>query len=187
MPTFLRTTGALLLVVALAACPRDDGAVEREDGAQIGAEFEDANVLADLNGHLAASIEASQIAEERATHAEVRQFAQTVRADHQQKQQEIANIMQQHGLVGVGADETGAIGDHSDAVADLRGQEAGEDFDRAYMDRAVDYHRTMLDRLDNAIDRTERADFRQSLQGMRPTIEQHLREAEQLRDRIRES
>jgi putative membrane protein len=187
MPTFLqrhgRWAGALTLIAALAACPGEDRTVQ-EDRAEIGAEYEDANVLADLNGHLAASIEGAEAAQQHATHPEVRQLAQTVEQDHRQKQQQLANIMQQHGLMGVEPDATGRIDDHVGDVRNLHDQSRGEDFDKAYVDMVVDRHRSMLNRIDDALDRTERADFRQSLQQMRPEMEQHLRHAEQLRDRL---
>ncbi len=178
-----RTAGALLLIAALAACPRDDR-VEQEDAAEIGAEHEDVRVFADLNGHLAASLEAAEIARERATNPEVQQFAQTVEADHQQKQQQIANLMQQHGLIGVEPDSPGRIDDHVSDVRDLREKEQGEDFDRAYLDKAIDYHRTMIDRIDTVLDRTQHLEFSQALRDVRPTMEQHLRQAEDLRDRL---
>ncbi len=188
MPTFLqrhgRTAGALLLIAALAACPRDDDRVVQEDPAEIGVEHEDARVFADLNGHLAASIEAAELARERATHPEVQQYAQTIEADHQQKQQTINNLMQQHGLVGVEPDSPGRIEDHGADVRDLRERDRGEDFDRAYLDKSIDYHRTMIDRIDSALDRTQHAEYHQTLRDMRPTMEQHLRQAEELRDRI---
>lgn len=187
MPTFLlrqgRMAGALLLIAALAACPREDR-VEQEDRAEIGAEYEDANVLADLNGHFAASVEAAEVAQERAQNAEVRQFAQTMHSDHQQKQQQLATIMQQHGLTGVEPDATGRIDSHADNVRNLRETERGADFDRRYMDMMVDLHRDMIDRLDTALDRTERAEFRQALEPLRPDMQQHLQLAEQLRDRL---
>lgn len=178
-----RTAGALLLIAALAACPRDDR-VEQEDPAEIGVEHEDARVFADLNGHLAVSVEAAEVARERATNPDVQQYAQTVEADHQQKQQRIASLMQQHGLVGVEPDSPGRIDDHVSDVRDLREKERGEEFDRAYLDQSIDYHRTMIDRIDNALDRTLPAEFRQTLQDMRPTMEQHLRQAEELRERL---
>lgn len=187
MSTFLlrhgRTAGALLLIAALAACPREDR-VEQEDRAQIGAEYEDANVLADLNGHFAASVEGSELAQERAQNPEVRQLAQTLHSDHLQKQQQVASLMQQHGLTGIEPDATGRIDDHVNDVRDLRETEAGADFDRRYMNMVVDRHRGMIDRMDNAIERTQRADFRQSLQDMRPQLQQHMQQAEQLRDRL---
>jgi putative membrane protein len=71
------------------------------------------------------------------------------------------------------------IRDH--ARADLQGR-SGAEFDRAYMDREVQYHQAVLDALDQTlIPGAQNADLKSLLQQARPNFAQHLALAQQTR------
>ena len=64
----------------------------------------------------------------------------------------------------------------------------GADFDRAYIDREVQYHQAVLDALDKTlIPGAQNADLKALLQQVRPNIDAHLQRAKQIQGRLSSS
>src|SRR5437868_2991399 len=130
----------------------------------------------------AIDIDAAKFAQTRVHHADVRQFAATMIADHSAVNAKAGALAARLGVTP--ADNTvsrslqeGAATAHH-ALESLR----GDAFDRAYMDREIAYHQAVLDALDSLlIPTTENAELKQLLVDVRPAIAAHLAHAKEIR------
>jgi predicted outer membrane protein len=65
-------------------------------------------------------------------------------------------------------------------MRELNEASAGKDFDDKYIDEQVEAHKNALDKIDDAIERTQNAEFKALLQKARGAVDGHLKHAERL-------
>ncbi len=147
--------------------------------------------------HNAAEIEVGQLASERASNAEVKKYAQMMVNDHTMAGNELKQAVGGHVQVQEQTDQ-----EHRDLLEKLRGMK-GMEFDREYMNAMVEGHQEVKTLLE------ERAEHSTGTSGTAtpggsavndaeletavnqwaaktlPKVEQHLQQAEQLRERLR--
>jgi putative membrane protein len=126
-------------------------------------------------------IEFARFAQSRSQDAEVRKFAGTMITDHSAVNQQAAALA---GRLGVTPVDNAVSQSLLKGAADARaGMEKlhGTAFDRAYVQREVSYHETVLAALDGLlIPTTSNAELKKLLEEVRPVIAAHLEHAKHL-------
>jgi putative membrane protein len=125
--------------------------------------------------------EAGEIAAQRATSAEVREFAQTMVRDHRAVNEQAGQLVKKLGLTPTENAVSRQLQSDAKAVAADLAKRAGSDFNRAYMQREVAFHKAVIDAIDQAlIPSTQNAELMQTLVAVRPAIVAHLEHAQRL-------
>lgn len=126
--------------------------------------------------------ELGRFAAPRAESPEVRSFAETMTRDHTSVNASAGELVERLGVVPEDNDVSRSLAQGgADARRRLEGL-SGAGFDRAYMDREVEYHQAVLDALDQTlIPGASDAELRSLLEGVRPAIAAHLERARTLR------
>lgn len=188
-----RLLGSVMIVTMLgfAAC-RDAGYTDRDtaavvtDTTAVGGNVEaysDANAVAFIQTVNTGEIEAAALAKTKATDPELKAFARQLETDHTALKNEVAETAQRLGLSATATDED-VLEEHQAAMKDLNEAQAGKDFDGAFINEAVKAHKKALDTIDDAIDKTQNAEFKALLQKARGAIDAHLKRAEELDKRV---
>lgn len=130
-------------------------------------------------------IEAGQLAAERGTHPDVRAFGTMMATDHAGVNKAATELVTRLKVSPEENDTSRSLAADGDRnLARLRGLE-GAAFDRAYIEREVEYHQTVLDALDRTlIPSAQNAEFRALLQKVRPAFVAHLERARQIRSTL---
>lgn len=126
-------------------------------------------------------VEMGEIARRRASDERVREFADRMITDHAAVNEQAVALA---GRLGVTPEDNAisrSLRDGAEAAKNALRETSRSGFDRAYMTREVEYHRAVLQALDEAlIPSTENSDLRALLQQARGAIAAHLNHAEEL-------
>jgi putative membrane protein len=104
-------------------------------------------------------IELAKLVPDRSTDSEVEKFAQLMIDDHTKSLNSLKAIAAQHNIP-VPADLDGRRARLRDKIAKWHGNE----FDRAYMDEAVDAHEHVLDELEPRVDEAKLAEYKAEIE-----------------------
>jgi putative membrane protein len=130
-------------------------------------------------------IEAGEQANQKATDAEVKQFAQTMIKDHTAVNQEASTLAQSLSLTPTDNAVSQELKSAADAAKTEVGSRSGAEFDKAYIAREVAYHQAVLDALDQTlIPGAQNAQLKALLEKVRPAIASHLQMAQQLQTKL---
>lgn len=177
----------IAVTVGFTAC-RDAGYADRDTAAvvtdtmAVGGSVEaysDANAVAYLQTVNTGEIESAALAKTKARDAQIKAYARQMENDHTQMKNEVADAAQRLGLTASATDED-VLENHQENMRELNEAQAGNDFDDKYIDAQVEAHRDALDKLDDAIEKTQNAEFRALLQKARGAVDGHLKKAEAL-------
>ena len=184
--------GLLMLALALPACA--DG--ESDEAAAVDAmpaaeETAAAPALDDATiAHIgvtanAIDAEMGELALERAEDAQVRAFAETMIRDHRGVNEQATALATRLGVTPTDNDVSRSLqSGAADARARLEGLD-GEEFDRAYMQREVEYHQAVLDALDSTLlPNTTNAELKALLETARGAVAAHLEHARTLSESL---
>lgn len=185
--------GSVIAVTGLGftAC-RDAGYADRDTAAvvtdtmAVGGSVEaysDANAVAYLQTVNTGEIESAALAKTKARDAQIKAYARQMETDHTQMKNEVAEAAQRLGLTASATDQD-VLEDHQENMRELNEAQAGNDFDDKYIDAQVEAHRDALDKLDDAIEKTQNAEFRALLQKARGAVDGHLKKAEELDKKV---
>jgi putative membrane protein len=119
-------------------------------------------------------VELGRLAAEKASSAEVKQFAQRMVDDHGKANQQLSTLAQQKN-VQVATELTGKAKAEHDRLSKL----SGEQFDRAYMQLMVQDHRKDVSEFRKQSTKAKDADVKSFASQTLPTLEDHLKMAEQ--------
>lgn len=126
-----------------------------------------------------------EIARERAQDEQVKAFAETMITDHTAVNESAVELV---GRLGVTPQENDVSRSLESGAAQTRTELSalsGAAFDEAYIANEVTYHRAVLDALDTLlIPNATNAELRETLIGVRPAFEAHLRHAESLQQTL---
>ena len=164
---------------------RDTAAVVTDTAAMGGnvEAYSDANAVAFIQTVNTGEIEAAQLAKTKATRAEIKAFARQMETDHTTMKNEVAQAAQRLGL-STTATEEDVLEDHQGTMRDLNDAKGGDEFDDKYIDEQVEAHKNALDEIDDAIERTQNAEFKALLQKARGAVDGHLKHAESLDKKV---
>jgi len=137
------------------------------------------------NGEVAVA----QLAEKKATNAKVKAFARELVTDHLAMASETKSLASKlnatadtmsnnaHDLVNHGRDE----------IKDLTDKAAGADWDKDFIDKMIDDHQNVLDKLQDAAKNTTNADLRAGLEKATGKVQMHLTKARDIKNNVLKS
>ena len=188
-----RVLGSVMAVtlIGFSACrnaeyaDRDTAAVVTDTAAMGGNvdAYSDANAVAFVQTVNTGEIESAELAKTKATRAEIKAFARQMEMDHTAMKNEVAQAAQRLGLSTTATDED-VLEEHQETMRELNDAKAGNDFDDKYIDEQVEAHKKALDEIDDAIERTQNAEFKALLQKARGAVDGHLKHAESLDKKV---
>ena len=125
-------------------------------------------------------IEVSQLAQEKASNAQVKAFAEQVAQDHQQASQSLRQVATQQNVQLMPDNET--VEDAREELTDLSGAE----FDRAYIDMMVEDHQDAVSAVEEKATDSAHPEIQQWATRTLPTLREHLDRARQLQETLEE-
>jgi putative membrane protein len=183
----------IVTALLLGACDRADrAAVDTAIGAArdtigavagrvAGAEYTNAELVGFVNGYNDAEIEIGQMAQTKATDAQVRDFARRIVGEHRALKTEVTSTAERLALTPTmpAADE-GLRSDHAEGMRDLTARARGREFDEAFLEHEIKMHKKVLDEVEDALQRNRNPEIRPLLEKARDGLRAHLRAAEEL-------
>lgn len=140
----------------------------------------DAEIVTVAAGSNAAEISSSQLAQEKAQHAEVKQFATMLSKDHTAMQQQMEKL----NIQPASSDMSRDMQDNTEEkLNDMKGK-SGADFDKAFIDFQVEAHQKTIERLTNAQSNAQNAELKTMLAAAMPKLQAHLQKAQQLQQQL---
>lgn len=126
-------------------------------------------------------IELARLAKERSEDPKVEQFAESMIADHGTVNERAAKLAQRLGVTPEDNAVSRSLREAAEKARDRLDDLEGKAFDRAYIEREVLYHQTVIDALDDLLlPSTENAELKQLLEQVRPALVAHLEHAKQV-------
>ena len=149
-------------------------------------ELTDANIAALLDEANKADSSASAVAAKKASSPAVKRFARMMMGEHHALRVAGEKVVKQANMTPAAPAD--------DPVAPLARQEAsvldstpaGSQFDRAYIDQEVAAHRAVKDLLERSEGEADNPDLKAVIGKARPVVDRHLKEAEELQQRLAE-
>jgi putative membrane protein len=198
-----RRMGAVLaagLIVAVAACsPKDAGTgdtgVAMTDTGMAGAMVDtgmaaapaaltDANIVFILDHANMLDSAAGSIAATKGTSSDVRDYGTRMMRDHHSLRQQGQDLAKKLGVT-----PTPPANDDSQAQTDrtmslLNGAGKGRDFDKAYIDNEVTYHKAVLETATAAMGAAQNAELKNLIQKAAPALQAHLDMAQGIQTKL---
>ncbi len=129
-----------------------------------------------VSGANGAEIAAGQIAAEKATNADVRQYATNMVEEHQRMQGQADSVVAIMNLDR--AQVPDSLSQHMEQARQmLQSQAAGAEFDRMYMESQVRDHQNTLTALQSVQNSVQNEQLRTVITGAIPAVQQHLERA----------
>lgn len=148
-------------------------------------QFTTADTFGVLHSIHAGEVERGTLAQKKATDPRVRAYAEKVVNDHRSRMQKDDQLMSGLGISARETDMSQQIRSASDRETSNLASLSGSDFDRTYLDGQIGYYRMVLDTMDTElIPNTRDPQIRGSLQNARERANDHLREAQDLRNSL---
>jgi putative membrane protein len=122
-------------------------------------------------------IQASQLAAQKATRADVKEFARTMVNDHQTRARELTRLAPRMELTAPTPELTAEQRSNLDALRTA----TGAAFDEAYLDQQVAAHRAAVSAFETFANNATDSELRQWASATLPKLQQHLSRAEALR------
>jgi putative membrane protein len=191
MKRMIQFSAALVMAVAVTACAGEDaretetpatgtgGAVTGTTGTFDG----DMDFVEERLEMGNAEVELGRLAQERATHPDVKAFAQELVRDHQAAGEELRRI-----ATTANPNFPATIDDEArEELTELREEMAkltGRDFDRRYIDEMIDDHQDAVDDLEDKAENASHSEVRAWAAKTLPTVRQHLERARALKESL---
>lgn len=127
-----------------------------------------------------AEVQMGTLGVQKATHADVKAFAQRLVTDHTKANGELQQLATTKGL----ALPTELDGDHKSGLGHLNGL-SGAEFDKAYMQHMVEGHEKTVADFDKASQNAGDPDLKGWAGQILPTLQDHLRQAKDINRKLR--
>ena len=128
-----------------------------------------------------ADIKWARLALEKTQNPQVRGFAEAMVNDHGGVNQKAVELVTRLGVTPEPNPTSQQLAQGGDATHGTLSGKSGAEFDKAYIDNEVAYHRTVLEAVDNTlIPNAQNAELKELLVSVRPAFENHLKRAEQV-------
>jgi putative membrane protein len=127
-----------------------------------------------------------QLGEKKATNAKVKAFARQMVADHRAMMTEVNSMAKKLATAPdtLANDVRDLMSRGRDEIKDLTDKVAGMDWDKDFMDKMVEDHQKVLDRLQDAAKNTTNADLRAGLEKATGKVQQHLTKAQDIKANV---
>lgn len=144
----------------------------------------DANIVFILDNANMLDSAAGAIAATKGTSADVREFGQMMMRDHHSLRQQGQDLAKKLGVIpeAPAADDSKMQLDRT--MATLNGATKGKDFDKAYIDNEVTYHKAVLETAIAAMAAAQNAELKNLIQKAAPAIQAHLDRAQAIQGKM---
>ena len=163
-----------------AANPPAGGAVGTAGSEDHNVSNGDKDFVKDVASDGTAEVELGRMALDRAVNPDVKKFAQMMVDDHSKANQELTSIATQYNIPVPSAPD-----DKHNDLRDKLAKYQGADFDREYVDHMVKDHKKDVKEFEDAAKTLSDPDLRAFAQKTLPTLQEHLRMAEQIQATIK--
>ena len=188
MKRVMQFTAALAMALAITACEADDARDNENAATGTGGTVAGTSGTMDVDRdfvekHLKmgnAEIELGRLAQEKATHPDVKQFAATMVRDHQMAANELKEIATKANVTVETAEAREAHADLEEELAKL----TGRDFDRRYIDEMIDDHQEAVEDLENKAENDSHPEVKAWASKTLPKIRQHLERAKTIKETL---
>jgi putative membrane protein len=142
----------------------------------------DDQILYVLHAANMSEMDQARIAQKKAQNARVKRFASMMLKEHGEADARGSDVAKKARASLAPSDVSNRLeSDSKQMTSTISAEKDGKDFDRAYIESQVKAHRAVLDSIDRELIPSARsAEVKELLQTMRPKIEGHLREAEDI-------
>lgn len=133
-----------------------------------------------------AEVEMGKVAEKKASNAEVKKFAQQMVKDHTAEGKKLGALAQKHKIEADGTYGTPPLkpsAEEADKKRDLAGM-SGKDFDRSYIAAMVEDHQKAVDAFKDEAKNGKDAEVSKAAEAALPTLEKHLKMAQDLAGKV---
>ena len=138
----------------------------------------DANIVFILDNANMLDSAAGSIAATKGTSADVREFGKMMMRDHHSLRQQGQDLAKKLGVTPAAPANDDSKGALDRTMALLNGAAKGRDFDKAYIDNEVTYHKSVLETATAAMGAAQNAELKNLIQKAAPLIAAHLDRAQ---------
>jgi putative membrane protein len=193
---------ALGAILALAACAKkeagtadtgmaattDTGAKSMSDTAMAtppAPALTDPNIVYILDNANKLDSSAGSIAATKGTNSEVRDFGKRMMRDHHQLRQQGQDLAKKLGVTPAAPANDDSQAQYDKTMSMLNGAAKGKDFDKAYIDNEVTYHKAVLETATAAMGAAQNAELKNLIQKAAPAIQAHLDMAQSIQGKLK--
>ena len=128
-----------------------------------------------------AEVEMGELGAQKATNGQVKAFAKRMVADHKKANEELQTVSKGKGL----QIPSSRSAMHKATVEKFQQQDAGKNFDRAYMEQMVADHKAAVELFETAADDEKLdLDLRSYAKRILPTLRDHLKQAQTIQSKL---
>lgn len=192
---------AMGLVVALAACTKKDAGttdtgmgVTADTGMKSMADtamapspapaLTDPNIVYILDNANKLDSAAGAIAATKGTNSEVRDFGKRMMRDHHSLRQQGQDLAKKLGVTPAAPANDDSQAQYDKTISILNSAAKGKDFDKAYIDNEVTYHKSVLETATTAMNAAQNAELKNLIQKAAPAIQAHLDMAQSIQGKL---
>ena len=139
-----------------------------------GASVDTKSFLKEAYAGNAAEVKLAEVAETKSDNAQVKQFASTLKQDHQQANEKLQPIAQAHGVT-----VSDTLDPKDQKAVDRLQKLSGSDFDKEYTKAMLKDHKKDIGEYEKAAAQIKEADVKQYAQDTLPTLQEHLKDGQQ--------
>ncbi len=146
--------------------------------------LDDATIVAIFDAANTADIETGQLAAERGSSKDVRDFGVMLVRDHKMVRQQGRDLAKRLGVTPTPPADDASARAHADAMSTLRSQQ-GTDFDRAFLEHEVKFHQDVIDAIETTLlPSVQNADVRALVVRVAPAFRAHMMAAQKLEKQL---
>lgn len=199
-----KTAGALALAaITMMACAKKDDETARDTTAATNAMagsdtargaasstsaapagLTDANIVAILDAANMSDSTWGAIAATKGTSKDVREFGKTMMRDHHALRKAGQDLAKKLGVTPQPPADDNSQQTLQSTIDMLNGTAKGKDFDKAYIDHEVDYHKQVLETATKAMAAAQNSELKNLIQKAAPNIQGHLNAAEAIQKKM---
>lgn len=178
--TIVRSLAVLSFVTLAVACANTPkGESSGTTSAASGGKLTDAQIAAIVVTANQIDIENGELAASKSENADVKQFAERMMEDHKSVNQAAADLVAKLGVTPEENPTSRSLKESADATREQMKALSGAEFDRAYVDNEVAYHKAVIKTLDETlIPSATNEELKAMLVGVRPAFVAHLEHAQ---------
>lgn len=144
----------------------------------------DANIVAILDAANMSDSTWGAIAATKGTSADVRNFGKTMMRDHHVLRKAGQDLAKKLGVIPQPPADDNSQQQLKENVDKLNGTPKGKDFDKAYIDHEVEYHKSVLETATKAMAAAQSAELKNLIQKAAPNIQAHLDAAQKIQKKM---
>jgi putative membrane protein len=144
----------------------------------------DANIVYILDNANKLDSAGGSIAATKGTSSDVRDFAKRMMRDHHALRKEGQDLANKLGVTPAAPANDDSQAKYDKTMSLLNGAAKGKDFDKAYIDNEVTYHKALLETATAAMNAAQNAELKNLIQKAAPAVQAHLDMAQSIQAKL---